>query len=72
MLLAHRRAAAGDTMCCRSSSCLYALDVINRAEERVITCCQPVAELVVVWNGTGSIRHMLPENTPVLVTKHAA
>ena len=39
----HTRAAAGDTLCCRSSSCLKALRLINRAES-VISHCQLVAE----------------------------
>lgn len=32
MMKRHRRAAAGEMLCCRSSSCLYALDHINWAE----------------------------------------
>ncbi len=36
----HTRAAAGRTLCCRSSSCL---DLINRVED-VISHCQPVVE----------------------------
>ena len=43
MMSAHRRAAAGDTLCCRSSSCLKALRLINRAES-VITHFQPIVE----------------------------
>ena len=39
----HRGAEAGRTLCCRSSSCLQALDVINRAEN-MISHCQPVVE----------------------------
>ncbi len=43
MMSTHRRAAAGETLCCRSSFCLYALDLINRAGS-VVTHCQPVDE----------------------------
>ena len=43
MMSTHRRAAAGETLSCCYSSCLYALDLINMAES-VITHCQAVAE----------------------------
>jgi len=37
------KSAAGRTLCCRSSSCLQALDLINMADN-VITHCQPAVE----------------------------